>query len=154
VATIPQCTDMSWMICRRAIPQGTVAYPDVVVSNTTIRRIVRLIGYESRKGFDMESTIYRVYVGLTDRDGAEIARDTAVGHVLKAMSEVGLAGATIFDAVGVWEGKSEASLVVEFISFGHANARSVAVRLKSVLNQNAVLVVTIGLGAVQTLLVD
>lgn len=81
--------------------------------------------------------LYKIYVGLngTPFRITDHARDTV--HALTARH---FQGATFYDAIGVWAGEFERSVVVEILTESSIDVHRLAKELKVALTQNAILI--------------
>lgn len=83
--------------------------------------------------------MHRIYIGLPS--GWRFSSATAAAAA--TLTSLGIAGATIFQATGLWEGNVENTLVVEVIGCEVLTIDLFAVKMRDWLQQDAVLVVTI-----------
>ena len=99
----------------------------------------------------MNTTVYRLYVGLTDKDGQDVDHGYAIDVVISALYEQDIHCATIHNVLGLWHGVKEPSLVVEIIDIDggprlSGAIRAMAVACKTKLNQHSVLVLVQSVG--------
>lgn len=98
----------------------------------------------------MTVKVYKIYVGLTSGyNGRTYSRKVGREAAREALKLADIVGATLLDAVGVWEGNAEKSLVIEVLDTGDAYRHGlpdlatrvwrVADSLKKRLGQNSVL---------------
>ena len=93
--------------------------------------------------------VWRLYVGRTTAGGYGFSQNAAEKAILAILQREGIPGATIYNALGVWEGEREGSTVVEWwtesqgrtVGGARCAARHVARAIARALNQTAVAVV-------------
>jgi hypothetical protein len=78
-------------------------------------------------------TLYKIYVGLTDKNGKPLT-SISVENIVKYSGII--QGATLYKTTGYWQGKEEFSIIIETTS---PKAYELARELKIALNQESVL---------------
>ena len=89
---------------------------------------------------------YRIYVGLNHQHTRKPVASTTMAKIILAniLKTHGISGATMFSAVGVWEGITEPTTIIEIVdtesSIDTEKIKSICEEIKDTLNQNAVMV--------------
>lgn len=82
----------------------------------------------------------RFYVGSRPSPVGDIDPTPMFAPILSALARAQVSGATILPSVGMWEGATKASCVVElFGDYSEAAARAIADALRAALDQDTVL---------------